>query len=469
MRLWQRIFLLTTAMVILGISIVSYVVLNNDFNATLVNLRKNTNLVLDKTEDNIHASVFTYSTNHNSFVVPQATVASLANNICNLNTNRAITVTCTPSPIDNLYTYTNSLYVYHTCEYLKDNNTHYILSTKPIMIEGAYYVLSVKHNITSTFRQFKNTVFQVRNAATLIAIFIAIVLLFVIQLIMRPIKNINNATKVIADGNYKYRIKTKDSSEIGEVAANMNNMASAIEKNMNYIEKIADSRLSFISNMTHELKTPLTSILGFANILVIKSEISDEERREYAKIIVSETVRLKTLTSKLMELVSLRNNELKTEPENIPSILLEVFSSFSTIFKSKQITLKIFADDFVMNMDKELFKSLIYNLLDNAIKASPMQGCIEIYAQKTSDSIEIKIKDYGIGISKKKLPHVTEAFYMGDKDQTRKAGGAGIGLSLCKEICKVHHGNLFITSESGKGTIVRLVFKLASKGGLYEN
>jgi signal transduction histidine kinase len=469
MRLWQRIFLLTTAMVILGISSVSYVVLNNDFNTTLINLRENTNLILDNTGDNIQASIFTHRAKNNNFILPQTTVENLTNQVCTSHENKNIYVSCTANPLNNLYSYTKNLYAYHTTTYVKENNTHYIVSSKPIMIEGAYYTLTIKHNITQTFIQFDTTISYVRNATTFIATFIAFVLLFIIQLIMRPIKNINNATKLISDGNYQYRIKTKDTSEIGEVAVNMNNMASAIEKNIAYIESIADSRLTFISNMTHELKTPLTSILGFANIMVVKAEISDKERREYAKIIESETIRLKTLTSKLMELVSLRNAELETKPENIKTVLLEVFSSFSTIFKSKQISLKVFVDELPMNMDKELFKSLIYNLLDNAVKASPINSLIEVYAKKVIDHIEIQIKDYGIGISKEKLPHVTEAFFMANKTQARKVGGAGIGLSLCKEICKVHHGSLFITSEYGTGTIVRLIFPITSKGGLDEN
>ena len=468
MKLWQRIFLTTTAMVILGINAVSYVVISNDIKIALKNRLENTSLILENTENSIRSSVLTYRIENNNFIVSPEHIESLGNVVFNLEKRNNLEVSFTAKPYNNAYLYTDSPYIYETSSYISEDDSHYIMISKPMFIEGSYYLLTVKHNITYTFAQFDDMTAYIRNAATIIAAFIGFVLLFIIQIIMRPIKNINYATKRIANGDYSHRIQTKDSSELGEVAQNMNNMASAIEENVHYIEELSDSRLTFISNMTHELKTPLTSIMGFANILVVKPEVSDEERREYGKIIESESKRLKTLTSKLMELVALSNSELETTRENISLVIKEITSSLSPVLKNKNLSIELTLINAYIEMDKELFKSLIYNLLDNAIKASPEGNRIEITITKHFDQLEIRIQDHGVGIPKEKLPHVMEAFYMGDKARSRKEGGAGIGLSLCKEICRAHKGRIFITSEIGKGTLIRLLFPLSDKGGSHE-
>lgn len=455
-------------MVILGINAVSYVVINNDIRVALENRLENTELILKNTENSIRSSVLTYRIENNNFIVSPEHVESLANVVCNLEEKRDLEITLTPKPSSNVYLYTDSPYIYATSEYINDGDSHYILLSKPMLIEGSYYILSVKHDITKTFEQFDNMSSYIRNASTIIAAVIGFVLLFIIQLIMQPIKNINYATKRISDGDYSHRIKIKDSSELGEVAINMNHMALAIEENMNYIEELSDSRLDFISNMTHELKTPLTSIMGFANLLVVKSDVSDEERREYGKIIESESKRLKTLTSKLMELVALSNTSLETTSENLADVLNEITSSLTPVLASKNLSFNLNTINSYIDMDKELFKSLIYNILDNAIKASSEGSTIDISVLEQFDQIEIRIQDHGIGIPPEKLPHVTEAFYMGDKARSRKEGGAGIGLSLCKEICRVHNGHIFITSDLGSGTLIRLLFPLSSKGGRHE-
>lgn len=255
MKLWQRIFLITTAMVILGINAVSYVVINNDIRIALKNRLENTSLILENTENSIRSSVLTYRIENNNFIVSPEHIESLGNVVCNLEARNDLEITFTPKPSNNAYLYTDSPYIYETSEYITEDDSHYIFVSKPMFIEGSYYLLTVKHDITDTFAQFDDMTTYIRNAATIIAAFIGFVLLFVIQLIMRPIKNINYATKRIADGDYSHRIQTKDSSELGEVAQNMNNMAQAIEENVNYIEELSDSRLTFISNMTHELKT----------------------------------------------------------------------------------------------------------------------------------------------------------------------------------------------------------------------
>ena len=150
-----------------------------------------------------------------------------------------------------------------------------------------------------------------------VSLAIATILLLSILGLTRPLKRLESATERIAAGEYGYRIPEGGHDEIAELASHMNAMSGEIEDNIRKTEALAASRETFIANMAHELKTPLTSILGFADIMTIKSHMEESERREYAAIIAAEAGRLKTLSSKLMELVSLQGTALVLRPVDL--------------------------------------------------------------------------------------------------------------------------------------------------------
>jgi signal transduction histidine kinase len=283
------------------------------------------------------------------------------------------------------------------------------------------------------------------------------------MLITRPIKGLEKATEQISVGDYHYRIKYKGNDELAELAQHMNDMASHIEEDTAYIESISDGRRTFIANMTHELKTPLTSILGFADVLRIKSDLSDEERRNYADIIYAEANRLRTLSSRLMELITVDEIELHLTTVDLADLLMREVEMYRPICEKTNISLVTELEPAVIQADETLFATMIVNLIDNARKASAPGKEIYICSQKRTHHVLIQVKDHGIGIPKEQIPHVTEAFYMVDKARTRKAGGAGIGLALCKAIVSAHHGELSIESEPGEGTTVTVSVPLSER------
>ena len=294
----------------------------------------------------------------------------------------------------------------------------------------------------------------IRRISIISAGAISLILLITVLTLLRPLNRLNVYTKAIAGGNYKIRISEKGSQEFRELAQNMNIMADSIQNNAARLEKIADDRQSFIGALSHEMKTPLTSILGFADILRIKKTVSDSERTEYAGIIVEETSRLRSLSGKLMELVAMGGTEIEKKPVSLPELISETETALVPLLNKNSVTLDCQCEEIILNADSELFKSLLYNIIENAVKASPKGGKVELKAEMQKNSTIIRITDHGIGMSPETVQKAFEPFFMADKSRSRKAGGAGLGLALCAKIAKLHSASLDIESQLNEGTSV---------------
>ena len=210
----------------------------------------------------------------------------------------------------------------------------------------------------------------------------------------------------------------------------------------------------FIANLAHEMKTPLTSILGFADILRIKKNVPDDERREYAGVIVDETKRLRSLSGKLMELVALGGTEIEKKPVSLSDMIHETAAALAPLLSKNSVELECSAENVVIMADAELFKSLLYNIIENAVKASPKDSRIVLNEAVSEGNAVITVTDSGIGMTDDEVKKVFEPFYMADKSRSRKAGGAGLGLALCARIADLHNTTLEIDSSPGEGTTV---------------
>lgn len=310
------------------------------------------------------------------------------------------------------------------------------------------------------FAQFHDDLLFCQHYSGVVSFAVAVILLIAIMAITRPLNRLEIAAKNIAGGNYQNRIEVKGSDEIAELSKQMNMMSAAIKEKITQIEQISENREIFIANMAHELKTPLTSILGFADLLKIKSNVSEDERREFASIIAAEAKRLRLLSTKLMELVSLGEDALQLTPTPLKELLEKIIEEFAPISEEKHCMVEYELENVTINVDPALFTSLILNLMDNARKASETGQAIGIRLMRKEGNAVILIRDYGRGIPAEHLQHVTEAFYMVDKARSRGAGGAGVGLSLCKAITEAHHGTFKIDSQEHVGTTVTLTFPI---------
>lgn len=339
----------------------------------------------------------------------------------------------------------------------------YLALNAPLSLEQSDYRLLCVFDVSEVESQLKSqagTALALSAAGSLGA---AVALLAVVRGLLRPLNVLSRASRRIAAGSYSERITLAGSDELADLAQDMNRMAEAVESRVTQLEQAAEDRSAFIANMAHEMKTPLTSILGFADLLYLQKDVPDKKRVEYAGIIVEETKRMRSLSGKLMELLNVGSQNLVFTAEPLTDVMREVAAAMEPVLASAGLTLQYACEEgLYLRMDRELFKSLLYNFIDNGRKASPAGSRIQMLARRQQGKAEIMIRDYGQGIPEKELEKVRQPFYMVDKSRSRKAGGAGLGLALCEEICRIHEGAFAIDSRLGKGTLITLRFPLAA-------
>ena len=249
----------------------------------------------------------------------------------------------------------------------------------------------------------------------------------------------------IAHGDFNVMVETYDHDPFYEVAESVNKMAAELGA-------LETQRQDFISNVSHEIQSPLTSISGFATLLKTDA-LTEAERNHYLDIIETESKRLSRLSDNLLKLSHL---EAETAPIVKQEFRLDKQIGNAVLmlepqWVDKNITIDAKLDKITVNADEELISQVWINLLHNAIKFTPENGGIEISLTSSGGTVECKIKDNGMGISPANQMHIFERFYKVDKSRDRSLGGNGLGLSLCKKIVQLHGGTITLSSEPDKG------------------
>lgn len=283
-----------------------------------------------------------------------------------------------------------------------------------------------------------------------------LVILALSAFITRPIKRMNNAAAAIAEGNYDKRLPVSGGDEIGQLSTNFNIMADAVENTIHELEESARRREDFVANFAHELKTPLTSVIGYADMLYQKT-LSDEQIKDAAWYILSEGLRLEALSLKLMDLIVLGRNDFTLEEVSTEDLFFNLEGSLKPLLEESSVNLKLNIQPSYVLIEYDLLKTLLLNLIDNSVKA----GCdaIEITGKSTDKSYALRIFDNGKGIPTPELDRITEAFYMVDKSRSYKQRSAGLGLALSQKIAEIHGGKLIFGSVEGVGTVVEIDLK----------
>ncbi len=279
-------------------------------------------------------------------------------------------------------------------------------------------------------------------------------LLFVaIRRISDPIIRISNAAKEVGKGDFSMKMDYKGNDEIGVLAQNFNLMTTELG-NMEYLRK------DFISSVSHELKTPIASIQGFAEMLQDKT-LSEENFHAYTTIIIEETKRLSHLSSNMLRLSKLDHQFIpeSTKPFSLDEQIRRSIVLLEEKWSRKNLELDIELDEIVYTGDEALIQQIWLNLIENAIKFSAESGTIFIQAKKTSNEVVAEIKDQGIGISKIDQGRIFEKFFQADVSHSQE--GSGLGLAIVKKIVEIYAGEIYFTSEMGQGTtfVVKLPFR----------
>lgn len=228
------------------------------------------------------------------------------------------------------------------------------------------------------------------------------------------------------------------------------------------LKKLEQIRKDFVANVSHELKTPITSIKGFAETLLDGALNDPKTLKSFLSIILNESERLQTLINDLLELSKIEQHNFRLTIENIDlvKIVSESIEILSDKANRKDIQIHIHSDEPTLRMkgDPRRLKQIFINIIDNAITYTPNQGDIKIRLNDLQDKVRVTITDTGIGISKEEIPRIFERFYRVDRARSRESGGTGLGLAIVKHLMEAHHGYISVESEIGKGTSFHLTF-----------
>ncbi len=317
------------------------------------------------------------------------------------------------------------------------------ISTPIAVTKTGYYYIVAKPEFENLGFSARDVIMSINIRAIIIG---SILFLFVGKLMVNPIKKLIKATEKVAEGDFDIELESHRTDEMGILISSFNTMAKELKS-------IEIFRSDFISDISHEFRTPLTSIEGYTKLL---RDCSEDERREYIDIIIEETKRLSILTTNILTLNKIDNQNIPTLVEDF--IMDEQIRKAILLLENKWVDKDIELEIYLENIQYQGNSSLMYqvwvNLIDNAIKFSPKGGKIEIKLYEEQGNIIFSIKDNGIGISKEDQKKIFEKFYKSDK--SRNSDGNGLGLSIVKRIIEIHKGKLILESNIGMGTNIMI-------------
>ncbi|WP_028776146.1 sensor histidine kinase [Shimazuella kribbensis] len=265
--------------------------------------------------------------------------------------------------------------------------------------------------------------------------------------IVRPIRTLTKATRKIAEGDFHIQLPVNRKDELGILAKSFSGMTASIEQ----LEKM---RQEFVSNVSHEIQSPLTSIQGFSKTLQ-SNDLPNETKKQYLSIIELESERLSILSKQLLTLASLESekNLLQRSPFDLAEQINQVVTMLQWQWRAKGLAIELDLPSTLINADAKLLYQVWINLLTNGIKFTDEGGTIRFEILPISvEEIQVRVTDTGVGISKEDISHVFERFYKTDKSRTNKVGGSGLGLSIVHKIISLHKGSIQVSSVPQVGT-----------------
>lgn len=317
----------------------------------------------------------------------------------------------------------------------------------------------VLHTPMSVIKKETEVYFNVINICFLI--FFPILLLifgYIYYITSRPVKKLAKAAMEYSSGNYNYPLSVKGLSEYRA-------MGSAVSYMAGELSKLDDYQKKFVANISHDFRSPLTSIKGYAEA-ILDGTIPHDMQDKYLNIILFETERLNKLTSSLLELNRFEAHGaiLDIVSFDINHIIKKTSESFEGACRDKKITLNLVfaAQETYVDADVGKIQQVLYNLIDNAIKFSHHNSKIKVSVEEKGDKVFVSVKDYGIGIPRDSIKKIWDRFYKTDASRGKDKKGTGLGLSITKEIIQAHSENINVISTEGVGT--EFVFSLTKSG-----
>ncbi len=329
-----------------------------------------------------------------------------------------------------------------------DEEHYYIQTGMRITTLDRVLYLETLRDVTPVYGERTRGFAVYRNLTLLILVLSSVFLFFIASWLTRPIRLLTQAARKMTAGDYSYRAEQISGDEMGQLTCDFNHMANALEENICKLQEEVRAREDFIAAFSHELKTPLTAVIGYADLLRTR-KLDEEKHFLSANYIYTEGKRLEAMSLRLLDIIVTKRYSLDAQ-ETKAELMFEYLRDMYGGHEEHPLVFQY--DPGVIRAEVNLLKTVLLNLVDNACKASEEGSRVEILGEKREEGYWFAVKDYGVGIPPEEVRKITEAFYMVDKSRSRSHNGAGLGLALCAEILKLHESELVITSVLGEGS-----------------
>lgn len=347
----------------------------------------------------------------------------------------------------------------NTCVYqvMESGQSRYLIFLCKSSVGGRTYYLESAKDITELYEERDHFYDQYRMIMLALIVASGVIVLLLSHFLTKSVVALSGTTRQFARGDYAVRSDVVSGDEIGTLAQDFNRMADNLTEKMNELTDAARKQEDFTASFAHELKTPLTSIIGYADMLRTM-DMTKKETAEAANYIYSQGKRLESLSFKLLELIVTRNQDYQFRQVEVMELLGEAVRITEKSLEAKGIVCAVEAENGTIWGERDLLISLLVNLIDNARKALPENGHIRLEGRRQGEGYMLRVLDDGCGMPKAEIEKITEAFYMVDKSRSRREGGAGLGMTLCSRIVEVHGAEWKIESSEGKGTQITICF-----------
>lgn len=279
--------------------------------------------------------------------------------------------------------------------------------------------------------------------------------------VSRPLRDMSRVSLAMASGDFSRQVKVNSNDEIGLLADSLNTLSARLQEKLAQLEKTDQTRREFVTNVSHEIKTPLTIMQVSVEVLQDNLIADEHERRVYLNNIHEEILRLRRLVNDVLDLKKMEEGygDFEKELINFDSIIKSVQNKFNPLQEETGVNLIYTVDNKLPRVfcNKDRMEQVFINLIDNAVRHTPKNGEVHVTVSSKADSIMIKIRDTGKGIPDEDLPMIWERFYRGDKSRTRTQGGTGLGLAIVKGIVEAHGGFINVQSKLGEGTTFNVI------------
>lgn len=336
-------------------------------------------------------------------------------------------------------------------------------SAAPIRIgqePGYLYLILGGEQYESIAGMVENSYIIRNSVISLVVTFLAlgVVGLIVFFLLTKRLRIMQAAVRAFERGEYGERVPESQADEIGQLGRAFNDMAQRVEANLDEIQRSDKLRRELVANVSHDLRSPLASVQGYLETILLKDpQLSAEERKRFLKIIHTNVVRLSTLVNELFELSRLeaRQTEPHLEPISLGELVQDVVVKFQPQAKERRISLGASSPPVLafVEADIGMIERVLSNLIENALRYTPEQGQVQVTLAAENGIVNVRVCDTGYGIPAQDLPHVFDRFYRVDKSRSRHSGGSGIGLAIVKRILEMHQSNIVVESSSPAGTV----------------